>query len=217
MNKYIDRIFKNGKADINRLKESGFTERNKKFYKSFKLECGLTVEAEIGESVRADVFDEFKEPYTLFLDEEASGSFVGGVRSEYEKTLLGIAEKCFDFSAFKNSQTQQITDYVLKKYGDALEFPWGESDGAIWRKKDNKKWYGVIMTVKRSKLGFDTDEKAEIINLHALPAEVEKLVDNKTVFGGYHMNKKHWITIFLDGSVSLERIYALIDRSYDIS
>ena len=31
------------------------------------------------------------------------------------------------------------------------------------------------------------------------------------------MNKKHWITIILDGSVNIEEIYNLIDISYNLS
>ncbi len=36
-------------------------------------------------------------------------------------------------------------------------------------------------------------------------------------FAGYHMNKKHWITIKLDGSVNINEIYELIDNSYNLS
>ncbi|MBF1202590.1 MAG: MmcQ/YjbR family DNA-binding protein, partial [Fusobacterium periodonticum] len=33
----------------------------------------------------------------------------------------------------------------------------------------------------------------------------------------YHMNKKHWCTICLDGTVELEKIYNLIDISYELA
>jgi len=33
---------------------------------------------------------------------------------------------------------------------------------------------------------------------------------------GYHMNKDHWNTVFLDGSVSEEELLAWIDNSYDL-
>ena len=32
----------------------------------------------------------------------------------------------------------------------------------------------------------------------------------------YHMNKEHWISILLDGTVPIEKIYDLIDVSYDL-
>lgn len=33
---------------------------------------------------------------------------------------------------------------------------------------------------------------------------------------GYHMNKQHWNTVVLDGSLSLEELQRLIDHSYDL-
>lgn len=36
-------------------------------------------------------------------------------------------------------------EYVRKKYGDELEFLWTKfPDNAAWRRKDNRKWYGVL-------------------------------------------------------------------------
>jgi len=37
-----------------------------------------------------------------------------------------------------------------------------------------------------------------------------------SVHAGYHMNKEHWNTIVLDGSVSDVEIMAWIDESYDL-
>ncbi|MBF1207631.1 MAG: MmcQ/YjbR family DNA-binding protein, partial [Fusobacterium periodonticum] len=42
-------------------------------------------------------------------------------------------------------------------------------------------------------------------------------IDNKRYFPAYHMNKKHWCTICLDGTVELEKIYRLIDISYELA
>ena len=33
---------------------------------------------------------------------------------------------------------------------------------------------------------------------------------------GYHMNKKHWNTVFLDGSIPDDEIFAMINDSYDL-
>jgi predicted DNA-binding protein (MmcQ/YjbR family) len=33
---------------------------------------------------------------------------------------------------------------------------------------------------------------------------------------GYHMNKKHWNTLYIDGSLSKEDVFELIDHSYDL-
>ena len=38
----------------------------------------------------------------------------------------------------------------------------------------------------------------------------------KAITAGYHMNKRHWNTIVLDGSVPEKEILAMIDASYDL-
>ncbi|MDE6869427.1 MAG: MmcQ/YjbR family DNA-binding protein, partial [Clostridia bacterium] len=74
--------------------------------------------------------------------------------------------------------------------------------------------YGLILIVPKSKLGIDSEEKVEIIDLRVSPREVGNLIDNKRYFPAYHMNKKSWITICLDGSMEIGEIYRRIDDSY---
>jgi predicted DNA-binding protein (MmcQ/YjbR family) len=37
-----------------------------------------------------------------------------------------------------------------------------------------------------------------------------------SIIPGYHLNKRHWITLLLDGSVPEKEIMGLIDHSYDL-
>ncbi|HAK11516.1 MAG TPA: MmcQ-like protein [Chitinophagaceae bacterium] len=37
-----------------------------------------------------------------------------------------------------------------------------------------------------------------------------------TILPGYHMNKQHWNTIILDGSVPMKLVRELIDHSYEL-
>jgi predicted DNA-binding protein (MmcQ/YjbR family) len=58
---------------------------------------------------------------------------------------------------------------------------------------------------------------AASINLKANPelsAELREQYDG--VRPGYHMNKKHWNTVSLDGSVPASVVLRLIDHSYDL-
>ena len=146
---------------------------------------------------------------------EAVGSFVGDIRKAISEILCDIAEKCCENAAFCSKQSAQVIDYIRKKYGDELEFLWEKSSGnAVWRRKDTNKWYGVMLTISRRKLGFDSDKTAEIINLKGRTEDIERLVDNKRYFPGWHMNKKHWFTVVLDGTVILSEICKRIDESY---
>lgn len=118
-------------------------------------------------------------------------------------------------SIWKNDYTKKVISHVYQTYGDELEFLWPKfPNNAIWRRKDSGKWYAALLVVSKKKLGIDSDDIAEIINLRMDPEMLIFLVDNKKYYPGYHMNKRHWCTIILDGSVPLEEIYARIDESF---
>ena len=37
-----------------------------------------------------------------------------------------------------------------------------------------------------------------------------------SVIPGYHMNKKHWNTVLVDGTISLQQLKQFIDHSYEL-
>lgn len=119
---------------------------------------------------------------------------------------------------FKSKQAEELITYVRNAYGDELEFLWEKFSGnAVWRRQDTGKWYGVLLTVSKRKLGVASDEMAEILDLRIQPEALEALLDKESYFPGYHMNKKHWFTILLNGSVPLEEICHRIDNSYRLA
>ena len=118
---------------------------------------------------------------------------------------------------FKSKITKIVIKYIKEQYGDNLEFLWEKYPStAVFRRKDTKKWYCIFMPVSKDKFGFKSKEIAEVINLKAPSEEIIMIVDNKTIFPAYHMNKKHWISIILDGSLDIEEIYSRIDISYNL-
>ena len=99
-----------------------------------------------------------------------------------------------------------------------MEFLWKKfDDNAIWSRKDNKKWYGAILVVKKSKLGLHGDGKVEILDVRATSDEIDRLVDNKKYFNGYHMNKRSWLTLCLDGSCDIEELKRRLNISYNLA
>lgn len=222
MNKIIQAVFRYKKANFKKLIEYGFAEKDGNFSYTTNFADGqmsLKITVDNSGEICADVTDsETEEPFTLFLVEGTEGSFIGTVRAEYEKILTDIADKCFEKQVFKSRQAKEVIEYIRTRYGGELEFLWEKfSDNAIWRRKDNNKWYGVILVVSKRKLGLNSDEVSEILDLRMEPDELEKTVDNQKIFRGYHMNKKHWITLCLDGSVKTDEIFSLIDKSYDLA
>ena len=82
----------------------------------------------------------------------------------------------------------QLIEYVRKQYGDELEYLWENfPENAVWRRKNNQKWYGAPLTVSRRKLGFSSDEVVEIIDLRGTPEELAAFVDGQRYFPGWHM------------------------------
>lgn len=215
-------FFHNRKANPEKLLAYGFDWDNSGYCCTAEIAEGhflLVVSISDSGEVRTQVVDkETGDEYILHRTAKATGAFVGMVKADYEAVLAEIAEKCFDPDVFKSEQAKQIIAYVREKYGDELEFLWKKfPDNAIWRRKDTNKWYAAILTVSARKLGQDSDEVMEIIDLRMKPEEIVQIVDNQTYFPGYHMNKKHWITICLDGSVPTDEICGRMDISYQLA
>ena len=215
-------FFKFKKANFGKLTAYGFKRAGGNFIITKRLSgCGflLTVTVNnLGQIFSEVIDDNLNEPYTLHLIDGASGGFVGQVRTDDENALKEIAEQCFDVEIFKNDCTKELIAAVKDFYGDELEFLWEKFSGnAVWRRKDNKKWYAAVLSVSKRKLGFDSDEIAEVIDLRIQPEKLEDLIDNKNYFPAYHMNKKHWFTIILDGSVPLDVIFDYLQNSYDLA
>ena len=215
-------FIKDKKIDLKRLEKFGFKlKENSYYYDIFLLnnQFKMTVKINLDNSIFTEIIDvETNETYVLHLLEERRNGYSEKVYRAYSKVLDKIKKECFEDEIFKTDYTNEIVDYVKNKYGDELEFLWEKSPKtAVVRRKSTKKWYAVILTISKRKLNLDSDELIEIINLHNSPEEIEKLIDNKRYFPAYHMNKKHWCTICLDGAVELEKIYRLIDISYELA
>ncbi len=107
-------------------------------------------------------------------------------------------------------------------YGAAEEFPWAEyPEYSIFRHSGNRKWFALFMQVPRVKLGLQGDGLLEILNVKCSPALTSTLLDTfqpgTGLYPAYHMNKKHWLTIALDGSVSETKIKEFIEESYRLT
>ncbi len=177
----------------------------------------LTVRAEGGRLDATLTDTDSGEPYVLHLSDSA-GAYVGRVREEYRAVLDRIIDACCESDVFKAQMTKQLIAYVRETYGDELEFLWEKfADNAVWRRRDNRKWYAAILTVSRRKLGLSSDEIVEILDFRMEPEILDKTVDAKRYFRGWHMNKRSWATIVLDGTVAFDEICRRLDESYRLA
>lgn len=157
------------------------------------------------------------EEYSLYKT-SASGEYVGTVRTAIKTIVADIVQKCYEPSVFKSAQAKTIIQFIKDAYGDEPEYLWQKfPDNAVWRRKDNNKWYGIILTVSGRKIGLDTDEIVEIIDLRMSPQDAETMLAQKNHYPGWHMNKKSWYTIVLNGSISDKELQEKIAESYALA
>ena len=111
---------------------------------------------------------------------------------------------------------QTVFDYIKKKYKTLPEYPWKKYDSnAVFRHADNKKWFALVMDVQREKLGLSGREYVSVVNLKVNDLFFRDMIIREDgILPAYHMNKLHWISVLLDGTVPEERVFDLIDMSY---
>lgn len=212
-------IFKHLRYNPEKLCSIGFKKEDGDLVKRFFIADEamiMTVRIDSDGTAECDVCDkDTGEEYVLHKVLGASGDFVGKVRSDYDAVLEHIAADGFDRQAFKSPVTEALTIHVREEYKTELEFLWEKSpDFAVCRRQDNKKWYAVIMNLKKDRFGIKSQERLEVVNLRINPSQKELIVNNKSIFPAYHMNKKSWISVFLDGSVSTGEVLSMVDESY---
>lgn len=166
----------------------------------------------------AAAFDnDTKEQFLPFELKTAKGSFVFELKDFALNTAQKIAESCFNSTSLK----QTVLDYAQNNYGTILQNPWNDENITLNKVCGKKqKWYGLVMCVKRKNIGEKDENLKEaaidVMNVKAPPEEIEKIVDYRTVFPAYHMNKKHWITVLLSGNPNWQQVKELLDQSYQI-
>jgi len=111
---------------------------------------------------------------------------------------------------------QELFGYVKKKYKADPEYLWSRfPDYAIFRHSDNKKWFGLVMNVRKEKLGLDGEDMVDILNVKLSdPLLVDMLIRQSGYMRGYHISRGNWVSILLDGSVPFEEICGWLNESY---
>ena len=99
---------------------------------------------------------------------------------------------------------EDIREYAIS-YPDVEEgFPFGDS--VLVCKVKGKIF--LLLSLDASPLQFNVKCDPEIA--------LELREQHAAVIPGYHMNKKHWNTIIVDGSMSNKLVKEMIDMSYNL-
>ena len=93
---------------------------------------------------------------------------------------------------------QEFLEYCSDTFGTSADYPFDEDfETAVLRHSDNRKWYAVVMKVSRHKFGQKSGEAVDVVNMK-LPTEMfGSFGSDDGVYPAYHMNKQHWISVFL--------------------
>ncbi|MDO4177914.1 MAG: MmcQ/YjbR family DNA-binding protein [Phascolarctobacterium sp.] len=110
----------------------------------------------------------------------------------------------------------EVFAYCEDTYGTIPDYPWAD-DNAVLRHEGNQKWYGVVLYVRKDRLGLIGEEYIYVINVKCDPFLIDSMLHEKGFHRAYHMNKEKWITARLDGSAEDEKIKMLIDMSFELT
>jgi predicted DNA-binding protein (MmcQ/YjbR family) len=99
---------------------------------------------------------------------------------------------------------ESLRDYCLSKEGVKETLPFGP-DNLVYKIAGK---IFLITGLDQEQLSFNVKCDPEL--------GIELREKYQCVRPGYHMNKKHWNTILVDGSVSVKQLKDWIDHSYEL-
>lgn len=117
-----------------------------------------------------------------------------------------------------DSLRHEILEYSLNKYNTKPIYPWTLlPEYAVLRHESSLKWYALFMNVDGQRLGLTPGRIYDVIDLRCRKEDISSYLGKRGFLPAYHMSKKDWITILLDGSADLEKIIELLDISFEIT
>ncbi|WP_173254228.1 MmcQ/YjbR family DNA-binding protein [Streptococcus sp. 5346] len=212
-------IFKSYQFNQEKAHAFGFVENSGVWTYSYQILQGdfVMIVSITVDNVSFQVFDqETGDLYPQVHMESFKGSFVASVREACLEILYQIRKACFDVQDFICPQTKRILTQVQEQYGNQLEYLWEKSpDTAVLRHEGNKKWYAVLMKISWDKLEKGREGQVEALNLKH--DQVADLLSKEGIYPAFHMNKRYWISVALDDTLSDEEVLELIERSWNLT
>ena len=112
----------------------------------------------------------------------------------------------------------ELARYARKTWGTEAEHLFSETpETYILRHRENRKWYAVVMSVPRSKLGLEGEDPVFLLDVKCGPLLSGSYLGKPGVVPAWHMNKTHWIGVLLDSSAEEETVRELLEISYRLT
>ena len=118
-----------------------------------------------------------------------------------------------------NKERENTINFALSLEGAMADKPFPEDfDTTVLRHADTGKWFGIIMHISGNKVGLSPDIKVDVMNVKCKPEDTFTAREiSSGILPAYHMNKKHWISILLNGTVEPQLTEALLENSYELT
>lgn len=219
-------FFKRKRVDFDKLLPFGFVAEGDGFlYRATIMDGAFEARVRIDGAgqVSGALWDlDMDEDYAAYRVTAPAGAFVGEVREAYGQILSSIAQHCFLDMPLVSDQGNDLAQHISQKYGDSYDHPFDKYPKFLsYRNPSNNKWYALFMTLAREKLDLGDelwDQEAlkaevEIVNLKVDPNRMADLQAQAGIYPSYHMNKKSWVSVVLDGTVPQDLLADLVDNS----
>ena len=212
-------IFRSAKIKKDSLEAAGFVTTDGTIYTMNTTVSNATFNANFTlslseQTLTVHLFDSATgEKYALFDIPNAHGAFVASLREEVQLLIDDIKSKCFETNDLKDDY---IT-WIKTQFGAEPDYPWpDDAPYSFVFRCPNEKWFALVMKIKYRQLGLTGDEEVWVVNMKASQDEIPNLIDKKSIFPAWHMNKKHWITVLLTAATDFEKLCELTQKSYEL-
>ena len=112
----------------------------------------------------------------------------------------------------------KLEEYITLTYGTNAEHPWGKYPSySVFRHQNNNKWFALIMSVAKEKLGICENGVIDILNVKCDPIMIGSLITENGFYPAYHMNKEKWVSAILNGTIPQEELFSLLRQSFALT
>ncbi|MBQ3078033.1 MAG: MmcQ/YjbR family DNA-binding protein [Clostridia bacterium] len=116
-------------------------------------------------------------------------------------------------------QRTEVVRLIESRFGVHPQHPWARTpDYAVFRHPPQQRWFAVLMPELPGRvIGHPAGERVDLLNLKADPRMIGSLIDHRHFFPAYHMNKEHWYSVWLDGSLGADTLLPLLEISHRLT
>lgn len=212
MKQFESEIFGSSKANFDSLLEFGFSFVGD----VYRYECGIDslrciVEVDGSSQVDVKLFDG-EEEYETFRVESSIG-YALQMKEEVKSLLQAIKKACFPASG----QRARIESSIQNLFGTMPIQKWEDETFLVYEHPGSKKWFCLFMEIPANKVGMPGKNPVQVVNIKLNPSDIVELIQKDGYFPAYHMNKKYWITLILEGQLKDEEVIQQISKSFEIT